>query len=111
MRRDLNNFGWLNSLHPSSRPVEEPRRSVPKPRRTGDKLAVPAHFQKSKPSSEKDRQCDPLYLTILWFRLACISRKTLRNTVDLSTTNGANLRDALLVPFVFQPVMRSAHET
>jgi hypothetical protein len=33
--------------------------------------------------TEKDRQRYALYLTVFWFWLACISKKTVRNTVNL----------------------------
>lgn len=38
----------------------------------------------SKPPYEKDRQRYALYLTVFWFWLACISKKAVRNTVNLS---------------------------
>ena len=37
----------------------------------------------NKPPYGKDRQRYVLNLTVLWFRLACISKKTVRNTVNL----------------------------
>jgi hypothetical protein len=42
------------------------------------------HIFQNKPAYGKDRQRYALYLTVLWFRLACISTKTVRNTVNLS---------------------------
>jgi hypothetical protein len=39
---------------------------------------------KNKPPYGKDRQRYALYLTVFWFRLADISKKTVRNTVNLS---------------------------
>jgi len=40
----------------------------------------------NKPPRRKDRQRYPLYLTVFWFPLACISKKTVGNTVKLSAT-------------------------
>jgi hypothetical protein len=37
----------------------------------------------NKPPYGKDRQRYVLNLTVLWFRLACVSKKTVRNTVNL----------------------------
>jgi hypothetical protein len=37
----------------------------------------------NKPPYGKDRQRYVLNLTVLWFRLACLSKKTVRNTVNL----------------------------
>jgi hypothetical protein len=42
-----------------------------------------AFSETSRPRG-KDRQRHALYLTVFWFRLACISKKTVRNTVNLS---------------------------
>jgi len=56
----------------------------------------------NKPHYKKDRQHYPLNLTVFWFRLACISKKTVRNTVNLSATDGSNLLDASLIPFIIQ---------
>jgi hypothetical protein len=39
----------------------------------------------------KDRQRYPLYLTVFWFRLACILQKTVRNTVNLSAATRLKL--------------------
>jgi len=39
----------------------------------------------NKPLYGKDRQRYALYLTVSWFRLADISKKTVRNTVNLSS--------------------------
>ena len=38
----------------------------------------------NKPPHGKDRQRYALNLTVFWFRLADISKKTVRNTVNLS---------------------------
>jgi hypothetical protein len=55
----------------------------------------------NKPPYKKDRQRYPLYLTVFWFRLACISKKTVRNTVNLSATNGSNLLTLCLFHLYF----------
>lgn len=51
------------------------------------------HILQNKPPYGKDRQRYPLNLTAFRFQLACISKKTVRNTVNLSVTNGSNLFD------------------
>jgi len=65
----------------------------------------------NKPPYGKDRQRYPLYLTVFWFRPAGISKKTVRNTVNLSATDGLKLARRLLIPFVFQSLMRQISET
>jgi hypothetical protein len=64
----------------------------------------------NKPPWRKDRQRYALQLTVFWFRLACISKKTVRNTVKLSAINGSNLLNAFLITFVFQSVMRPVRQ-
>ena len=66
---------------------------------------------KNNPPYRKDRQRYALNLTVLWFRLACISKKTVRNTVNLYGYDSTNLLDLLLIPFVVQSVMRSDRVT
>jgi hypothetical protein len=44
-------------------------------------------------------------MTVFRFRLALISKKTVRNTVNLSTANRLNSLDVLLIPFVIQRLM------
>ena len=62
-------------------------------------------------ASGKDRQRYPLYVTVLWFRLARISKKTVRNAVNLSTAKPAQMLDVLLIPFVIQRLMWHRHGT
>ncbi len=54
----------------------------------------------NRPPDGKDRQRYPFYLTVFWFRLVCISKKTVRNTVNLC--DWLSLLDALLISFVVQ---------
>jgi hypothetical protein len=49
----------------------------------------------------KDRQRYPLYLTVFSFRLACISKKTVRNTVNLSAANRITLARRLAYSFFY----------
>lgn len=53
----------------------------------------------------KNHQRYLLYLTVFWFRLARISKKTVRNTVNLSAINGSNLLDSLPIALLFQLVI------
>ena len=56
----------------------------------------------SKPPYGKDRQRYALYLTVFWFWLACISKKTVRNTVNLSGYCRQKLLSALRILFLVQ---------
>ena len=54
----------------------------------------------------KDRQRDAHNLTVFWYWLACISKKTARNTVNLSSYRRLKSARSLLIPFVIRLVMR-----
>src|SRR5262249_50407171 len=57
------------------------------------------------PSAFGDRQRYPLYMTVFWFPPARISKKTVRNTVNLSAADPDRLARRLLIPFVIQRLM------
>lgn len=41
----------------------------------GLQITPPGSFSRTTHTRRKDRQRHPLYLTVFWFRLACISKK------------------------------------
>jgi hypothetical protein len=57
--------------------------------------------------SGKDRQRYALYLTVFWFRGMCTSKKTVRNTVNLSGYRKVKTLDASPILFFVQSVMGS----
>jgi hypothetical protein len=62
----------------------ENERGVPRRRiQPGSEPPLQNRIDSTSPC-EKDRQRYALHLTVLWFRLARISKKTVRNTVNVS---------------------------
>jgi hypothetical protein len=55
------------------------------------------------PAGLRTRSC----LTVFWFRQVCTSKKTVKNTVNLSGYHKFKLLEALLNLFVIQLIMRS----
>jgi hypothetical protein len=68
------------------------------------------HFHEQATLPKKTQRY-ALYLTVFWFRRMCTSKKTVRNTVNLSAIESSKLLGAVIIFFIVQSVMRADGET